>query len=128
MRPAVFVRIAVVFVIVSVVVGGLAAVVTAAPPGTALTVGHPAADTAPPRNRPSLQPGEAITYYAYLPLVAHHYPDPLIIIDHTTTDISQIPPYWINQAKELRAELRPHVARQPAGQRHGRAGVPECAL
>lgn len=101
MRPAIFVRIAVVFVIVSAVVGGLATIVTAAPPSPALAVVHPAAETALARNRPVLQPGEAITYYAYLPLVVHHYPDLMIIVDHTTTDISRIPPYWISRAKEL---------------------------
>jgi hypothetical protein len=36
-----------------------------------------------------------------LPLVMNNYPETMIIIDHTTTDISKIPPYWINQAKEL---------------------------
>jgi hypothetical protein len=101
MRPAVVVRIAVVFVIVSAVAGGLGAVATAAPPGTVLTVGHPAGEAVPPRNRPILQPGEAITYFVYLPLVVQHYPDTAIIIDHTAADISQVPPYWINRAKEL---------------------------
>jgi hypothetical protein len=40
----------------------------------------------------------------YLPLVLNNYPipaDQAIIIDHTTTDLSKIPPFWINKAKEL---------------------------
>jgi uncharacterized repeat protein (TIGR01451 family) len=41
----------------------------------------------------------------YLPLLMRDYPSPIsgqtIIIDHTATDLSKVPPYWINQAKEL---------------------------
>ena len=33
--------------------------------------------------------------------MVNKYPDQLIIINHTTTDLSKVPPYWINKAKEL---------------------------
>jgi hypothetical protein len=101
MKPAVFVRIVAVFVVVSALTGGLAAVVAASSPSRAIASDHPLAGTAQPLNRQVLQPGDTITYYAYLPLVANHRPELAIIIDHTTTDISRIPPYWINQAKQL---------------------------
>jgi hypothetical protein len=118
MKPAVFVRIIAVFIIVAVLAGGLAAVVTAASP-VAAPPRAPSdqaiidrSDTSEAQavdmsgslrlgNWFAFQPGEAITYYAYLPLVINKYPDLTIIIDHTTTDISKIPPYWINKAKEL---------------------------
>jgi uncharacterized repeat protein (TIGR01451 family) len=45
-------------------------------------------------------------FYTYLPLVMRDYhpaspPGQAIIIDHTTTDISKIPNYWLEQAKKL---------------------------
>ena len=40
-------------------------------------------------------------HYVYLPLVMRNYTGEVIVIDHTSTDISKIPPYWINKAKEL---------------------------
>ena len=47
-------------------------------------------------------PATAIhAFYTHLPLVLNKYPETTIIIDHTTTDISRIPPYWIDQAKQL---------------------------
>jgi uncharacterized repeat protein (TIGR01451 family) len=47
-------------------------------------------------------PAAAIhAFYTYLPLILQQYPDTTIIIDHTTADISRIPPYWIEQAKAL---------------------------
>jgi hypothetical protein len=101
MKPAVFVRLVAVFVIVNVLAGGLAALATAAPLGRATIRDDPPATTAQPLYGQILQPGDAITYSAYLPLVLNKYPETMIIIDHTTVDISQIPPYWINRAKEL---------------------------
>jgi len=35
----------------------------------------------------------------YFPVVFHNAPPQAIVVDHTTTDISQIPAYWIEQAK-----------------------------
>ena len=35
----------------------------------------------------------------YLPVVFHHAPPQAIVADHTTTNISQIPAYWIEKAK-----------------------------
>ena len=40
-------------------------------------------------------------FYIHLPLVMRNYAGSVIVIDHTTTDISKIPAYWINQAKAL---------------------------
>jgi len=40
-------------------------------------------------------------FNTYLPLMMNDYAGPVIIIDHTTTGLSKIPPYWINQAKAL---------------------------
>jgi hypothetical protein len=40
-------------------------------------------------------------FNTFLPLMLNNYPESLIIINHTTTDLSKVPPYWINQAKEL---------------------------
>src|SRR5512138_1095895 len=81
MKSAVFVRAAVgrivaVFVIVVLLAGGLTALVTAAQPVTDL---DPQV-AAPARRAPAAQ---------------------AIVINHTTADISQIPPYWIEQAKAL---------------------------
>jgi uncharacterized repeat protein (TIGR01451 family) len=39
-------------------------------------------------------------FNTFLPLVVNQYPDRLII-NHATTDLSKVPPYWINKAKEL---------------------------
>jgi hypothetical protein len=100
MKPAVFVRLVVVFIIVSVLVGGFV-MIAAAQSSEAITGDHPRVETAQPLDTQILQPRDIITYYAFLPLVVNKYPETMIIIDHTTTDISQIPPYWINQAKEL---------------------------
>jgi len=106
MKPAVFVRaaivrIVVVFVIVSVLAGGLAAVAAAAQLSRVPTIDHPWGEAAQPLGRQVFQPGDTITYFAYLPLIMNKYPEAMIIIDHTTTDISKIPPYWIEQAKAL---------------------------
>jgi len=101
MKSAVFVRFVAVFVIVSVLAGGLAAVVTAAQLSRAIDIDHRPIEVAQPLTRQVLRPGDTISYFAYLPLIVNKYPETLIIIDHTTTDISKIPPYWINQAKEL---------------------------
>jgi hypothetical protein len=100
MKPAVFVRLVVVFIIVSVLAGGFV-MIAAAQSSEAITGDHPRVETAQPLDTQILQPRDIITYYAFLPLVVNKYPETMIIIDHTTTDISQIPPYWINQAKEL---------------------------
>jgi uncharacterized repeat protein (TIGR01451 family) len=72
MKPVVAVRFVVVFVLASLLAGGLSAVVTAAQPAVA-----PRAPSAP----------AAASSAA--------------IIDHTTTDISKIPDYWLNEAKKL---------------------------
>jgi len=44
-------------------------------------------------------------FNTYLPLLMRNYPSPVsgqtIIINHTTTDLSKVPPYWVNQAKEM---------------------------
>jgi uncharacterized repeat protein (TIGR01451 family) len=40
-------------------------------------------------------------FNVFLPLVVNKYPETMIIIDHTTADITRIPPYWIEQAKAL---------------------------
>ncbi len=43
-------------------------------------------------------------FSTYLPVMVHNHPlpiEPAIILDHTTTDLSLVPAYWINQAKEL---------------------------
>jgi len=101
MKPAVIFRMVTVLVIVSAVAGGLAAVVIASSSSRAIAVAYPAAGSARPLTGPVLQSGDAITYYAYLPSVMSHRPELTIIIDHTTTDISRIPPYWIEQAKAL---------------------------
>jgi hypothetical protein len=97
MQSAVLVRIIAVSVIVSVLAGGLAVVATAA--SSAQAIDQSASQQ--PFNGQALRSGAAITYYTYLPLMINKYPDLTIIIDHTTTDISQIPPYWIEQAKAL---------------------------
>jgi hypothetical protein len=101
MKSQVLVRLSVVVVIVSILAGGVAAVVTAGQPDPTATRADPPATTAQLPNGQILQPGDAITTYVYLPLIVNKYPDTLIIIDHTTADISQIPPYWIEQAKAL---------------------------
>jgi hypothetical protein len=98
MKPAVFVRV-VVFVIVGVLVIGLTAAATAS--AADLSQARDRSSGQQPRAGQILRPSEPITYYAYLPLIVNKYPETSIIIDHTTTDISRIPPYWINKAKEL---------------------------
>jgi uncharacterized repeat protein (TIGR01451 family) len=44
-------------------------------------------------------------FNTYLPLLMRNYPSLVsgqtIVINHTTTDISQIPPYWINRVKDM---------------------------
>jgi hypothetical protein len=101
MKSAVFVRLVVVFVIVSVLAGGLAAVAAAAQLNRVPTLDHPRVEAAQPLGTQVFQPGDTITYFAYLPLIMNKYPETMIIIDHTTTDISKIPSYWIEQAKAL---------------------------
>ena len=41
-------------------------------------------------------------HYVYIPLVTSYGPAPQeIVVDHRHTDISKIPPYWIEQAKDF---------------------------
>jgi hypothetical protein len=116
MKPAVFVRIIAAVVIVSALAGGLAAVVTAAPraPFDQANIDH--SDTGKAwavdvsrslrlSNRPAFQPGETITYFTYLPLLLNKYPDLTIVVDHTTADVTKIPPYWISKAKDAAAGM-----------------------
>ncbi|HTP08934.1 MAG TPA: hypothetical protein VMP08_11830 [Anaerolineae bacterium] len=49
----------------------------------------------------SFPPAAIHAFNTYLPLIFNKYPDATIIIGHTTTDISKVPAYWINKAKEM---------------------------
>ena len=95
MKPAVVVRVVIVFVVVSVFAGALAAIANGQSAGS-LPARSPRSGS-----EQLLQPSDTVTHYAYLPLLLNKYPETMIIIDHTTTDISKIPPYWINKAKEM---------------------------